>query len=107
MKILANENIPRLAVIKLRAIEHDVLWMREFAPGSRDESVLELSITHKRILITFDKDFGELAFRKRYSGIIGIILFRQRKAHPDDLAAWIVKSLKSRDDWVGHFSVVE
>jgi predicted nuclease of predicted toxin-antitoxin system len=44
--------------------------------GSNDEEVLEIAMKEERILITFDKDFGELAFKKGLPAACGIILFR-------------------------------
>jgi predicted nuclease of predicted toxin-antitoxin system len=63
MRILANENFPGDAVNALRLEGHDVAWIREDAPGSLDTQVLQRAQDEERVLITFDKDFGELAFR--------------------------------------------
>lgn len=60
MRFLASENVPGDAVARLRDAGHDVAWVREDAPGSRDEEVLARAISESRILRTFDKDFGEL-----------------------------------------------
>ena len=45
---------------------HDVAWIGAVAPGSPDTSVLSQAQTEERILLTFDKDFGELALRLDY-----------------------------------------
>lgn len=63
MRLLANENFPRLAVQALRARGHDVFWVRTDAPGISDREVMERAAADHRLLITFGKDFGELAFR--------------------------------------------
>ena len=60
-RFLANENIPFDAVRALREKGYDVLWTREDSPGSTDIEVLEAAQKQDRVLITFDKDFGELA----------------------------------------------
>ncbi len=65
MRILANENFPGEAIAALRARGHDVAWVRTDAPGSSDVQVLERAQREHRIVVTFDKDFGELAFRSR------------------------------------------
>jgi len=62
VRVLADENVPKKAVEALRERGHDVLWVAEVAPGSKDEEVLALAIREGRILLTFDKDFGERAF---------------------------------------------
>jgi hypothetical protein len=62
LKIVADENVPGEAIEALRRLGHDVIWTRIQAPGSPDESILALAQSESRIVITFDKDFGELAF---------------------------------------------
>jgi len=76
MRILANENFPGEAVEALRKQGHDVAWVRTDAPGNNDTQVLERAQREGRIVITFDKDFGELAFRAGLPAQSGIILFR-------------------------------
>ena len=76
MRILANENFPEDAVVALRKAGHDVAWIRTEAPGSSDREVLRRAQTEGRVLITFDKDFGELAFRAELPASSGIVLFR-------------------------------
>jgi predicted nuclease of predicted toxin-antitoxin system len=107
MRILANENIPREAVEALRARGHDVLWARMDSPGSPDSRVIDRAASERRILITFDKDFGELAFRTGLFPPAGIILFRIKAPSPAHVAQVAVAVLESRTDWAGHFSVIE
>lgn len=61
MRFLANENFPGAAVAALEAAGNDVVWVRTAAPGSSDPEVLAWAAREQRVLITFDKDFGELA----------------------------------------------
>jgi predicted nuclease of predicted toxin-antitoxin system len=61
MRLLANENIPGVAVTALVAEGHDVAWVRTAAPGIADFEVLAWAARESRILLTFDNDFGELA----------------------------------------------
>jgi len=107
LKLLANENFPGDAVDALRTRGHDVTWIRTEAPGVSDSEVLVLATTEQRILITFDKDFGELAFRRNLATTSGIVLFRIVPISASHIAAFAVRALESRADWAGHFSVVE
>jgi len=107
MRFLANENVPYEAVAALRDHGYDVTWIRTEAPGSRDEEVLTRAMSEERILITFDKDFGELAFRKSLPASCGIILFRIPTPSSAYVARMIVAAVRSRNDWTGHFAVVE
>jgi predicted nuclease of predicted toxin-antitoxin system len=107
MRLLANENFPLDAVEALRENGHEVAWIREDARGSKDEQVLARAQQEDRILVTFDKDFGELAFRSKLSSASGIILFRITAISAQHIAEVAVQALASRADWAGHFSVVE
>lgn len=107
MRLLADENFPIVAVEALRARGHDVAWVREDAPSVSDQKVLQRSIDESRILITFDKDFGELTFRIGIPAPYAIVLFRIPPYSPDHVAQTAVTVLESRDDWVGHFAVIE
>ena len=107
MRILANENFPGDAVAALRARGHDVAWIRSDAPGSSDVEVLARAQAEDRILITFDKDFGELAFRSGLPASSGVVLFRTSVPSSSYITRIAVAALESRTDWVGHFSVVE
>jgi len=107
MRLLANENFPLDAVTALRESGHDVAWIREDARGSKDEQVLARAQQEDRVLVTFDKDFGELAFRSRLPSTSGIILFRITATSSGHIANIANQALASRTDWAGHFSVVE
>src|SRR5262245_59841009 len=105
MRLLANENIPGEAVDALRA--RDVAWVRTDAPGSDDREVLARAMIESRLLLTFDKDFGELAFRAGLPASCGIVLLRIPISSAAELAQAVITVLESRDDWAGHFSVLE
>ena len=107
MRLLANENLPAQTIAALQQAGHDVVWMRTEAPGGRDEDVLARAQSEERILITFDKDFGELAFRAHLPSATGIVLLRISAPTPEAMSLAIVSALSRRTDWVGHFSVIE
>lgn len=107
MRLLANENFPGDAVEALRQRGHDVAWIRTDAPGSTDAQILERAQAESRIVVTFDKDFGELAFRSRLPASSGIILFRIAAPSAEHVAKVAITAVESRSDWEGHFAVVE
>lgn len=107
MLFLANENFPFDAVEALRQNGHDVAWIRVDSPGISDPEVLSRAQAENRILLTFDKDFGELAFRSKLPARSGIILFRIKAPSSAAVAEKVVRAIALRDDWQGHFSVVE
>lgn len=105
--LLANENFPGPLVRLLRERGHRVDWVRELMMGAADREVLERAQREGRLVVTFDKDFGELAFRSRLPAGSGVILFRLSGSNPEVDQARALAALESRGDWVGHFSVVE
>jgi predicted nuclease of predicted toxin-antitoxin system len=107
LRLLANENFPGDAVMALREAGHDVIWIRTAAPGSSDSLVLAQAQTENRLLLTFDKDFGELAFRSSLPAASGVILFRIASPSAEHVARIATAVLGQRSDWAGHFSVIE
>ena len=107
MLLCANENLPEACVVALRQAGHDVLWIREAAPGASDTVVLARAQAEKRLLITFDKDFGDLVFHRGLAASHGIVLFRIYQPSAAVLARRIAAILGSRTDWSGQYSVAE
>lgn len=60
-----------------------------------------------RVLVTFDKDFGELAWRARLPADCGVVLFRIPMPAPDRAGEVLAGILASRQDWAGNFAVIE
>jgi predicted nuclease of predicted toxin-antitoxin system len=106
-RMLANENVPSAVVAALKADGHDVAWMRDVGPGSPDDQVLALALAEGRILLTFDKDFGELAFRLGQQATHGVILLRPRLRSPAYLVRFTQAVLAQDHPWSGHFGVAE
>ncbi len=88
MKFLADENFPRPAITALREAGLDILSSAETHPGATDNEVLSECISNGRTLLTFDKDFGELAYRRRLPSDCGIILFRLTPRVPQKWLPW-------------------
>ncbi len=75
ISFLVDENVEFSVVKYLRAKKFDVFSIAETVPSLDDTSILKLATTQKRIIITSDKDFGNLIFKIKLSSA-GIILFR-------------------------------
>ena len=86
MKLLIDENVDRLIVDRLRADGHEIWSINELQPGITDEEVLQKAVELSALLVTADKDFGELIFQKSSNPFFGVVLVRlsglsaQRKA---------------------------
>lgn len=75
MKLFADENVARAIVMRLRDLGHDVILASEIRPGAPDADWLGRAEVEGRMILTSDKDFGELIFRDRLSSH-GVILLR-------------------------------
>jgi len=106
MRFLANENIARSVVTGLRHAGHDVLWARESLKGQADHLVLARAASDGRVLLTFDKDFGELAFRAGLPADCGVVLFRITQRGRELDARRVLQTLSSREDWSAAFWTV-
>lgn len=104
-KFLANENMPGEAVHAAQAAGIDIIWVRDTMPGAADDAVLATAVSDVRVLVTFDKDFGEMVFSLGRSASPGIILLRPRLRSPAVVAAFTVAVLNQAATWEGNFSV--
>lgn len=76
MRFLANENFPIDSVRRLREAGHDVVSVGEDIPGAKDEEVLSLAAREDRVLLTFDRDYGELIYRRGMVSPGGLVYLR-------------------------------
>jgi predicted nuclease of predicted toxin-antitoxin system len=65
VKLLADENLHSHIVAWLRSQGHDVLYAAETLSRTSDDELLSIARDEDRILMTADKDFGELVFHRR------------------------------------------
>jgi len=75
VKLVADESLDLPIVERLRRDGHDVGYVAEMAPGVSDDKVLALVNQETRLLVTADKDFGELVFRQGRA-LPGVVLIR-------------------------------
>jgi predicted nuclease of predicted toxin-antitoxin system len=67
MTFVADENFPQPALDALRKAGCEVFSVAEEYPGISDEEVAALCSESQRVLLTYDKDFGDLVFRRGLS----------------------------------------
>ena len=108
MRLLADENIPLASIQALRAGGHDVLAASEMMAGAPDREVLERAGAEGRAMVTFDRDFGALAFQRGVSVPAGILLLRFVPVTPEEPAAVLLDLLgQSGLTFSGKFTVVD
>jgi predicted nuclease of predicted toxin-antitoxin system len=107
MNFMADESCAGPVIRALRDAGHDVVAIAEVARGATDEQVLEHALNEKRVLITEDRDFGELVYARGRSSA-GVILVRfhsrARQAKPATVVEAIAKLSSRLQD---AFAVVE
>jgi predicted nuclease of predicted toxin-antitoxin system len=108
MDLLANENFPLLSVRILREAGHRVVSIVQDAPGSRDEDILRQAHIQRLIILTFDRDYGELIYRHRALTPAGVVYFRFAPATPSEPAEILLNILSKADlSVIGKFTIVE
>ena len=83
MKIVADESVDYGVILELRKNGYDVLAIEDSYKGSEDEMVLEISLKENSLLMTEDKDFGELVFNSGMSHY-GVLLLRLDDSDGDE-----------------------
>jgi predicted nuclease of predicted toxin-antitoxin system len=107
VKFLADECVDARVIEELTAAGHDIRSVRETAAGLTDARVLELASEEGRILLTEDKDFGELAFRLRHRAVAGIVLLRIDPAARQQKGARMIAAIdRFGEELSGRYSVV-
>jgi predicted nuclease of predicted toxin-antitoxin system len=105
--LLADENFPQKAVKKLRHLGYDIKSIVEIKPGLSNGAVVHLAQKEERILLTFDKDFGELMVQRRAKEFAGVILFRLKSFTEDQLIKLTIDIINKGYDLSRHFVVVQ
>jgi len=107
MRLLADECCDMAVVRALRAAGHDVLAVREAIPGAEDESVVQLALRDSRVLLTEDKDFGQLLYASP-PGTQGVILVRFPATARQAAAEAVLNLVLTHGETLrGRFAVVE
>lgn len=97
MKFLANENVPLLSVKILEENGYDIISVgRDFA-GYLDHEVMELAMKENRTIITFDRDYGELIFKKGYKPDEGVIYIRWDNYKPNEPGEYLIELFEHRN----------
>lgn len=94
LKFIADESLEYSIVLWLRELDYDVISIAEDFPSVEDEKVLGKATREDRIIITNDKDFGDLIFLNKLSHK-GIILLRFRTEEVETKINFLKSLLKN------------
>ncbi|MFN8484104.1 MAG: DUF5615 family PIN-like protein [Anaerolineae bacterium] len=97
MNLVADEGVDRQIVAGLRALGHEVVYIAEVTPSVADEDVLRLANEQHAILITADKDFGELVYRLRQVAE-GVVPLRLAGVEPETKAQIVARVFRDYGD---------
>lgn len=97
MKLLANENFPLHSVSILENAGFDIKSIGQDYSGILDSEVIDIAIKEQRTILTFDRDYGELIFRKGYQPPKGVIYLRWDDFQPNEPGSYLIELFKSED----------
>lgn len=107
VRLVADENCDFSLVVDLRLAGYDVVSITERMRGADDETVIEFARSERRLLITEDKDFGQLVFAAAKQNS-GVILIRYPASTRSALTAAVVKLLSDNgENLYSRFAVLE
>ena len=106
MRFVADVNLEFSVIGEIRSLGYEIIWIADLNPGMKDDELLAFAEEGKYILVTNDKDFGELVFRQRRL-TAGVILLRVKRQNVEIKRERIRRLLKDfKDKLEGKFVVV-
>ena len=109
IRFVADVNVHKDIILFLRKNKYEVDWIYDIDMKMSDKAILELCFNENKILITNDKDFGDLIYH-RSNKSKGVILFRgdeERKDSLDLRIEYLRELLDFNSDKIyGYFTVI-
>jgi predicted nuclease of predicted toxin-antitoxin system len=104
---LIDECVDARLAAALRESGHDVVYMSEVAPRAADSAVMDRAHRENRLLLTEDKDFGDLTFRQARP-VPGLVLLRIDPGRRSQKVARLLATIDRLGDALfGHYTVIE
>ena len=103
--LLADENFPLASVKYLRNKGYDIKSISGELASIKDESVIQIAIEEDRVIITHDRDFGELVYKLGYKPK-GVIYFRWREFRPEEPGRYLSELFDNQVQFEGFFTVI-
>jgi predicted nuclease of predicted toxin-antitoxin system len=102
MKFLLDENIDRRIINFLTSLNHSATHIQDIKIGLSDIDILDLSVLKRSVVITFDKDFGELIFKdgKSHKGVILLRLEDQTAENTIKVLKIVLKRKQLEDEFI-------
>lgn len=97
MKLLANENFPLASVKILEDAGYNIVGIGIEYHGITDEEVISFAQEENRVILTFDRDYGELIFKTGLKPNAGVIYLRWEEFKPEDPGKFLVELFTSHE----------
>lgn len=107
MKLLANENVPRASINVLYEAGCDIVSVSLLSPGIDDATVLRTAREQDRVVVTFDRDYGELVYRRGLPSPPAVIYLRFVPRSPEEPASVLQRLFQQGIKILGYFLVVD
>jgi predicted nuclease of predicted toxin-antitoxin system len=107
MKFLANENFPFPSIEILRRAGLEVISISELCPGISDGDVILKAHQENLIILTFDKDYGEIIFKENLTNPPAVIFFRDKGSEPETGGNRLLEIIKEKLLFENKFTVIE
>lgn len=108
MRFLANENFPLPSIKLLREQGFYVKAIADDNAGVTDKDVINIAIEENLIILTFDKDYGEIIFRYSINIPPSVVFFRHKGNDPFFAGNYLINLIyKEQRIITGSFTVVE
>lgn len=107
MKVLIDVSAGQVVADAVRALGHDVQAVWDVDPRMADADILAWAVREGRLVVTMDKDFGELVYRsgEPHAGVLLLRLEAMRAAERAQIVTDIF--MNHANELVGHFSVYQ
>ncbi len=107
MKFLVDVGVGRAVEQLLRDSGHDVRAVRDIDPHAKDSEILRIAVAESLMVVTMDKDFGELVYHSglSHAGVLILRLEDATGAEKTDAVRRIVQMYGN--DMVGKFCVYQ
>ena len=106
MNIIVDESVDYYFVQQLRNNGFSVVSISERFASLSDEAIISLSLFPPSLIITEDKDFGELVFKNQVK-IFGIVLMRYHKGELETVFQRLLALLQNHTrELMNSFSVI-
>ena len=107
MEFLANENFSNPSIDIIRNEGYQVISIRESSSGIADEEVIAFAIKNNLVIVTFDKDYGELIVLYKFINPPSVVYFKSKGNEPKSAGFRLLQYIQDNIILENHFTIIE